>query len=136
MGREDRAPTDAELAEMKTLLRNAMEQGAFGLSTGLLYVPGTYANTEEVIELAKVAAAYPQAIYDTHDRDLGAVYQGVGYEESVEEGIRITAESGLRGIFSHYNLQGAHNYGRAELGAKLINDARARGVDIWAAQHP
>ncbi len=136
MGREDRAPTDAELAEMKTLLRTAMEQGAFGLSTGLFYVPGTYASTEEVIELAKVAAEYPQAIYDTHDRDLGAVYQGVGYEESVKEGIRITAESGLRGIFSHYNLQGAHNYGRAELGAKLINDARARGVDIWAAQHP
>ncbi|TNF80527.1 MAG: hypothetical protein EP301_13150, partial [Gammaproteobacteria bacterium] len=63
-------------------------------------------------------------------------YQGVGYEASVEEGIRITEESGLRGIFSHYNLQGTHNYGRAEVGARLINEARARGVDIWAAHHP
>jgi N-acyl-D-amino-acid deacylase len=136
MGREDRAPNDDEMVQMKGMLSVAMEQGAFGLSTGLFYVPGTYASTEEVIELARMAAAYPNAIYDTHDRDLGAVYEGVGYEASVEEGIRITEESGLRGIFSHYNLQGAHNYGRAEVGAKLINNARDRGVDIWAAQHP
>ena len=99
-------------------------------------MPGTYAATEEVIELAKVAASFGNAIYDTHDRDLGAVYQGVGYDASVEEGIRITEASGTRGIFSHYNLQGARNYGRAEVGAKLINDARARGVDVWAAHHP
>lgn len=136
MGHEDREPTDAELEEMKRLVRKGMDEGAFGLSTGLFYVPGTYASTDEVIELGKVAAEYEGAIYDTHDRDLGAVYQGIGYEASVEEGIRITEESGLRGIFSHYNLQGAHNYGRAEVGARLINDARARGVDIWAAHHP
>jgi len=136
LGMEDRDPTGEELDRMRALVRQGMEEGAFGLSTGLFYVPGTYASTEEVIELGKVAAEYEGAIYDTHDRDLGAVYLGVGYEASVEEGIRITEESGLRGIFSHYNLQGAHNYGRAEVGAKLINDARARGVDIWAAHHP
>lgn len=136
MGRDDRAPSDAELDQMRALVKEAMDEGAFGLSTGLFYVPGTYATTDEVIELAKVAAMYEGAIYDTHDRDLGAVYEGVGYDASVLEGIRITEESGLRGIFSHYNLQGAHNYGRAEVGAALINDARKRGVDIWAAQHP
>ena len=136
MGHEDREPTPAELDQMRALVRKGMEEGAFGLSSGLFYVPGTYASTEEVIELGKVAAEYEGAIYDTHDRDLGAVYEGIGYEASVEEGIRIAEESGLRGIFSHYNLQGAHNYGRAEVGAALINDARARGVDIWAAQHP
>ena len=136
MGRENREPTDEEMQAMAALIEKGMEEGAFGLSTGLFYVPGTYASTEEVIELAKVAARYDNAIYDTHDRDLGAVYQGVGYEESVREGIRITEESGLRGIFSHYNLQGAHNYGRAEVGARLINEARERGVDIWAAHHP
>jgi len=136
LGHEDREPTDAELEEMKGLVRKGMDEGAFGLSTGLFYVPGTYASTDEVIELGKVAAEYAGALYDTHDRDLGAVYQGVGYEASVREGIRIVEESGLRGIFSHYNLQGAHNYGRADLGAQLINDARARGVDIWAAHHP
>ena len=136
LGREDRAPTDEELEAMRSLVRKAMEEGAFGLSTGLFYVPGTYASTEEVIELARVAAEYEGAIYDTHDRDLGAVYQGVGYDASVAEGIRISEESGLRAIFSHYNLQGAHNYGRAAIGAKYINDARARGVDVWAAHHP
>ena len=136
MGRDDRAPTDEELDAMRELVRQGMEEGAFGLSSGLFYVPGTYAATEEVIELAKVAASFGNAIYDTHDRDLGAVYQGVGYDASVEEGIRITEESGTRGIFSHYNLQGARNYGRAEVGARLINEARARGVDVWAAHHP
>ncbi len=136
LGHEDREPTNEELDIMRGHVRDAMEQGAFGLSSGLFYVPGTYASTEEVIELGKVAAEYEGAIYDTHDRDLGAVYEGIGYEASVEEGIRITEESGLRGIFSHYNLQGAHNYGRAEVGAALINDARERGVDIWAAHHP
>jgi len=136
MGEEDREPTDEEMQRMRELVRQGMEEGAFGLSTGLFYVPGTYASTEEVIDLAKVAAEFDGAIYDTHDRDLGAVYEGIGYEASVEEGIRITEESGLRGIFSHYNLQGARNYGRAEVGARLINEARERGVDIWAAHHP
>ena len=136
IGTENRAPTADELAAMQILVRKGMDEGAFGLSTGLFYVPGSYASTEEVIALAKTAAEYEGAIYDTHDRDLGAVYQGVGYDASVEEGIRIAEESGLRAIFSHYNLQGAHNYGRANVGARLINDARARGVDVWAAQHP
>ena len=135
-GHDDREPTDTEFEEMKRLVRKGMDEGAFGLSTGLFYVPGTYASTDEVIELGKVAADYEGALYDTHDRDMGAVYEGIGYEASVEEAIRITEESGLRGIFSHYNLQGAHNYGRADVGAKLINDARVRGVDIWAAHHP
>jgi N-acyl-D-amino-acid deacylase len=136
MGTEDRAPTLQESQAMQALVRKGMEEGAFGLSTGLFYVPGTYASTDEVIELAKATADYEGAIYDTHDRDLGAVYQGVGYDASVQEAIRIGEESGLRVIFSHYNLQGAHNYGRAAVGAKYINDARARGVDVWAAHHP
>jgi N-acyl-D-amino-acid deacylase len=136
MGREDRAPTDEELTMMRSLVRGAMEEGAFGISTGLFYVPGTFATTEEVIDLTKVAAEFPGAIYDTHDRDLGAVYQGVGYDASVAEGIRIGEETGARVIFSHFNLQGAHNRGRGDVGARYINDARARGVDVWAAQHP
>lgn len=136
LGEEDREPTNDELDEMRALVRKGMEEGAFGLSSGLFYVPGTYASTEEVIELGKVAAEFEGAIYDTHDRDLGAVYEGIGYEASVEEGIRIAEDSGLRGIFSHYNLQGAHNYGRADVGADLINAARNRGVDVWAAHHP
>ncbi|MEZ4455344.1 MAG: amidohydrolase family protein [Gemmatimonadales bacterium] len=135
MGMANRAPGPEELAAMKALVRQGMEQGAVGLSTGLFYTPGTYAATEEVIELAKVAAEY-SGIYDTHDRDLGAAYPGVGYDNSVKEAIRIGEESGSRVIFSHFNPQGARNYGRAHVGAELIEAARARGVDVRAAQHP
>ena len=136
MGRDNRAPTEEELDTMSALVRQAMEEGAFGLSSGLFYVPGAYATTEEVIALAQVAAEFPGAIYDTHDRDLGAVYQGVGYDASVLEGIRIGEASGTRAIFSHYNPQGAANRGRGDDAARYINDARDRGVDVWAAQHP
>ncbi len=134
MGDENREPTPKELEEMKALVRKGMEEGAFGFSTGLFYIPGYYAKTEEVIELAKVTTPY-SAIYDTHDRDLGATYQGIGYLNSIREAIRIGEESGTRVIFSHFNAQGAHNYGRAPEGAKLIDEARARGVDVQAAQH-
>lgn len=136
MGREDRAPTDEELETMRTLVAEGMDGGAFGLSTGLFYVPGSYAATEEVIELAKVAARYPGAIYDTHDRDLGAVYQGVGYDASVAEAIEIGEAAGIPVIFSHFNPQGAHNYGRGDDAARYVNEARDRGVAVWAAQHP
>jgi N-acyl-D-amino-acid deacylase len=136
MGMEDREPGGEDMQLMRGLVVKGMEEGAFGLSTGLFYVPGTYASTEEVIELATVAARYPGAIYDTHDRDLGAVYQGVGYDASVAEAIRIGEESGLPVVFSHYNLQGAHNYDRGDDAARYVNEARERGVDVWAAQHP
>ena len=138
MGMDDRAPTADELDAMGSLVREGMEGGAFGLSSGLFYTPGYYAETEEVIALTRVAveSAGPEgAIYDTHDRDLGASYQGVGYDASVAEGIRIGEEAGARVIFSHFNPQGAHNYGRAEVGARMIEAARARGVDVQAAQH-
>ena len=134
IGEVDRAPTAAELNEMRALVRQAMNEGAFGLSTGLFYVPGYYATTEEVIELARVAAAF-DGIYDTHDRDLGASFRGVGYLESIREAIRIGEEAGMRVIFSHFNAQGASNYGRAPEGARLIEAARARGVEVAAAQH-
>jgi N-acyl-D-amino-acid deacylase len=136
MDMEARAPTEEELDRMRALVRQGMEQGAFGLSTGLFYTPGTFSETEEVVELARVAAEWDGAIYDTHDRDLGATYGGIGYDASVAEGIRIGEESGLRVIFSHFNPQGATNYGRADVGARMIDEARARGVEVWAAHHP
>ena len=104
IGEVDRAPTPAELDGMRGLVRQAMNEGAFGLSTGLFYVPGYYATTEEVIELARVAAAF-DGIYDTHDRDLGASYRG----DLDTRGVRIGERAGLRVIFSHFNAQGASN---------------------------
>ncbi|NNK63218.1 MAG: amidohydrolase family protein [Gemmatimonadetes bacterium] len=136
MGMDARAPSGDELERMKAMVRQGMEEGAFGLSTGLFYTPGYYAETEEVIELSRVAAEWDGAIYDTHDRDLGATYQGIGYDASVLEGIQIGEESGLRVIFSHFSPQGATNYGRASVGAEMIEDARVRGVEVAAAQHP
>ena len=134
LGMDDRAPDAAELERMKGLVRQAMDEGAFGLSTGLFYSPGSFATTEEVIELARAAAPYGGA-YDTHDRDLGAAYKGIGYLNSIREAIRIGEESGSRVIFSHFNAQGAQNYGRAPEGAALVEAARERGVDVAAAQH-
>ncbi|NNF37718.1 MAG: amidohydrolase family protein [Gemmatimonadetes bacterium] len=136
MGMDDRAPTPDELDAMRALVRRGMEEGALGLSSGLFYTPGFYATTDEVIELGLVASEWEDAIYDTHDRDLGATYQGVGYDASVAEGIQIGAESGLRVIFSHFNPQGATNRGRADVGIALIEDARLRGLEVAAAQHP
>ena len=135
IGAEDRAPTDEELDAMRDLVRLGMDQGAYGLSSGLFYLPGNYAETEEVIELNRVAAEYPGAIYDTHDRDLGAAYPPFGYLKSIAEGIRIGEEAGTKVIFSHFNAQGAHNYGRAHEGAALIEAARARGVGVAGAHH-
>ena len=140
MGMDDRVPTADELDEMKALVRTGMEDGAFGLSTGLFYTPGYYAEADEVIELGRVAAEYPLGgehapVYDTHDRNLGASYQEIGYHDSIREAIRIGAESGLRTIFSHFNAQGAALYGRAAEGAAIIDSARAEGLEVAAAQH-
>lgn len=135
IGMADRAPSNEELAAMKAHVRKGMEEGAQGLSSGLFYLPANYAQTEEVIELNRIAAEYPGAIYDTHDRDLGAAYPSFGYLESIAEGIRIGEEAGTKVIFSHFNPQGAQNYGRAPEGAALIEEAQARGVDVRAAQH-
>jgi N-acyl-D-amino-acid deacylase len=135
LGMEDRAPDADELDEMRGFVRQAMEEGAYGLSSGLFYLPGNYAETEEVIELNRVAAEYDGAIYDTHDRDLGAAYPPFGYLNSIAEGIRIGEEAGTKVIFSHFNAQGAQNYGRAPEGAALIEEARARGVEVAGAHH-
>ena len=135
MGADNRAPTEDEMTRMKALVERAMQYGAFGLSSGLFYVPGAYATTDEVVELNRVAARYG-GIYDTHDRDLGATYEGIGYLASTAEGIEIGERAGTPVIFSHFSPQGAHNYGRAAEGARLIEEARARGVNVMAAQHP
>jgi N-acyl-D-amino-acid deacylase len=134
LGREDRAPTAEEMERMKAFVEKGMKEGAVGLSTGLYYTPGTFATTDEVVELAKVAARYGGS-YDTHDRDLGVAYPGIGYLASIREGIEIGERAGTPVIFSHFNAQGPHNYGRAVEGARLIDEARARGVNVMAGQH-
>lgn len=135
MGPVARAPNADELSRMKDYVRRAMEEGAIGLSTGLFYSPGTFAATDEVAELNTVPGAYG-GIYDTHDRDLGAAYPGIGYLESMKEAIAIGERGGTAVIFSHIGPQGRQNFGRAADAAQLIEAARARGVNVMAAQHP
>ena len=134
MGSDDRRPSRSEIESMRSYVRQGMDEGAIGLSSGLFYVPGSYAETDEVIALNRIAAEYG-GVYDTHDRDLGAAYKSVGYDASVQEAIEIGEAAGTPVIFSHFNPQGRRNYGRASVGVALIEAARARGVNVMAAQH-
>jgi N-acyl-D-amino-acid deacylase len=127
------APTAAELQQMEGLVRRGMQEGAFGLSSGLFYVPGSFATTEEVIELTKVAAEFG-GVYTSHVRDEGNYDAGV--RASVAEVIRIAEEAHTIGIVSHMKALGKDSWG---LGPTLIADiesARARGVQVFADQYP
>ena len=121
-----------ELEKMRAYVRKGMDEGAFGFSTGLAYNPGYYSTTDEVIALNKVAAEYGGS-YDTHDRDMGVSYLGIGFLNSVKEAIRIAEEGGTPLIFSHFNSLGAKAHGQMPDAIRLIEAARARGVNIMGA---
>lgn len=130
MGREDRAPTDNEMAQMEALVERAMRDGAVGLSTGLLYVPGTYAETAEVIALAKVAAGFG-GVYASHIRE-----QGAGLHGSIEEAIRIGREAGMPVQISHLKIKGRTRWGTIGDALELIDSHRGRGVDVVVDAYP
>jgi dihydroorotase/N-acyl-D-amino-acid deacylase len=130
MGNTDRRPSAEELEKMKQMVANAMRAGAIGFSTGLAYTPGSYAKTEEIIELAKAAAEYG-GFYATHMRN-----EGDYVEESVEETIRIGRESSLPAHISHYKTCGVNNWGKSRKTIGLINQARSKGLDITLDQYP
>lgn len=126
-------PSASELAQMKDLVRRGMAEGAFGLSSGLFYVPGSFAKTEEVIELTRVAAEFG-GVYTSHVRDEGNY--GAGVQASVREVIRIAEEAHTIGIVSHMKALGRDSWGLAPTLIKDIEDARARGVQVFADQYP
>ena len=130
MGMEDREPTPEELEEMKTLVQEAMEQGAYGLSTGLEYLPGRYGNTDEVIELVKVIAPYG-GIYHTHMRNEGGKLL-----EAVKEAIEISEKSGAPVHISHFKAVAKTNWGLVKDACSLIEEARARSIKVTADQYP
>lgn len=125
-----RPPTELELEEMKRLVGQAMVEGALGLSTGLIYAPGVFATTEEIIELAKVAAA-ADGIYATHQRSEAAKIF-----ESLDEIFTIARAAGIRAQISHLKLSGPANWGKAEQVLEAIEKARAEGLDITQDQYP
>jgi len=130
VGLENRSATPDEIRKMKELVRQAMEEGAFGLSTGLFYVPGNFTPTEEVIELAG-AAGRLGGIYISHMRDEAA-----GIFESVGETIRIGEESRLPAQITHHKIIGAPNWGKSAGTLRLVEEARGRGVDVTLDQYP
>ena len=130
VGEDDRPPSDEELEAMRGEVSKAMEQGAFGLSSGLIYPPGRFASTEEVIELAKVAAEY-DGIYISHMRE-----EGLDLLKSVAETIRIGEEGGLPTQITHHKVVGAPMWGKSVDTLRMVDEARARGVDVSIDQYP
>jgi N-acyl-D-amino-acid deacylase len=126
-------PTAEELDRMRGLVRRAMDDGAFGLSSGLFYTPGSFAKTEEVIALARVAGDRG-GVYTSHIRDEGDY--GAGLIASVQEVIRIADEGHVPGIVSHMKALGPDNWGLSMAATMRIEQARARGVSVFADQYP
>ncbi len=130
MGYEDRLPTDEELEEMKTLLVEALESGAFGFSSGLIYPPSSFADTSELIELAKAMSPYG-GIYETHMRN-----EGTGLLEAVEEAISIGREGNVPVQISHHKVSAVKGWGLVKQSLAMIEEARKQGVDVTCDQYP
>lgn len=130
MGHKDGVPTADEMAEMEALLEQSLDAGAAGLSTGLEYVPESFAKTEELIQLCKVVARKDK-LYATHMRS-----EAQTLFPAVEEAIRTAEESGCRIQISHLKLGGKFNWGRTQELFKLLEDAVARGVRLSWDQYP
>jgi N-acyl-D-amino-acid deacylase len=133
LGASARAPSPAELASMRDLVASAMCEGAYGLSTGLFYAPQSFASTEEVVELARVAARHG-GLYDTHQRDESSY--SIGLLRSVEEVLRIGREAGLPVHIAHIKALGVDVQGQSGSVIALIDAARAKGQIVSADQYP
>ena len=130
IGPVNRKATPDEIEKMRGLVRQGMQDGAFGLSSGLFYVPGTFTPTAEVVELAKVAGAMG-GIYISHMRDEAA-----GILDSVRETIEIGEKGGLPTQVTHHKIVGRKNWGKSVDTLRLVEEARARGVDATIDQYP
>ena len=130
IGKDERAATPGELAAMETAVARAMEDGAFGLSTSLAYVPDRFASTDEIIALAKVAARHG-GTYITHQRD-----EGDGIDASLDEVFRIAREARIPAQIYHLKTAGKRNWGRMPAVLARIEKARSEGLDVSADIYP
>jgi len=130
MGFARRPPAAQELARMERLMAEAMEDGAWGLSTGLIYAPGSYAATEEIVAVARVAARH-RGVYASHIRGEGATLL-----DAVREAIRVGREAVLPVQVSHIKAAGRPNWGKVADALALIDAARAEGLDVMADVYP
>ena len=130
MGVENRRPTDSELGLMKDLLRESMEHGSRGLSAGLIYVPSSFSDKEEILELCKVVAEY-DGTYAVHLRS-----EAGNFIPSVAEAIDIARQTGVRLNLSHHKVCGKENWGASVATLQMIRDARAEGIDVYTDVYP
>lgn len=130
MGKNSGKPTEEQLQTMKSLAEKAMREGCFGMSTGLIYIPGTLTDTEELIEIAKVVAKH-KGLYASHIRSEGAELV-----PSVLEAIRIGREAGLPVHVSHFKASGKLYWGTLRLAVERIEHARNEGMKVTADQYP
>jgi N-acyl-D-amino-acid deacylase len=130
MGRANRDATEQELQQMEALTEKAMREGAVGLSTGLIYVPGTYSKTPEIVRLAKVAARF-NGVYATHMRD-----EGDSVTQAIEEALAIGDAAQIPVEISHFKLSGQQNWGRSKETLPMVMAARQRGLDVTIDQYP
>ena len=128
-GSFQRAPTPAELQTMRDLVETAMKEGAVGLSTGLIYLPGVFSTTDEIVELAKVAAKY-DGIYASHMR-----YEDTQIYKALDEVFRVAREAHIRAEVSHIKLSGPTAWGQADRVLAYIEKARGEGLDITEDQY-
>jgi len=130
MGLDDRAPTSVEMATMRSHVEAAMDDGACGFTTGLIYQPGRYSLTEEVVELAKVSSAY-DGVYNSHIRN-----EGDQLLESVAELVQIGHEAGCSCHISHHKSAGPQNWGGVGASLDLVDTANAAGADVTLDVYP
>ena len=129
MGADDRAPSPEELKKMEGLVEQGMKDGAVGLSTGLIYVPGTYAKTDEIVDLARIAARYG-GIYATHMRN-----EGNEVAAAIRESIQIGEQAGLPVEISHFKISSRKMWGQTPMTIGLVRDARSRGLMVTVDQY-
>lgn len=130
MGTANRPATEEEMKKMESLMEQAMKDGAVGLSTGLIYIPGAYTPTEEIIRLAKIAGKYG-GVYATHMRD-----EGDRVVEAIEEALHIGRSAAIPVQISHFKVSGQQNWGRGKETLAMVEKARLEGLDVTIDQYP
>ncbi len=130
MNSEKRAPTKEELAKMQELLEDALKSGAIGMSLGLYYVPGCYADIDEVIALGKTVAKY-NGVLTAHLRN-----ENDNLVEAVDEFLEIIRECGCRAVFSHHKAMDKNNWGKVKTTLAMIDEANEKGADIYVDVYP
>lgn len=130
MGTENRVPTAEELEKMKAYLRDGMEHGALGVSFGLIYTPSCYAETPELIELAKVVAEY-NGLVSAHIRN-----EGDYLIRSLDEFLTVIRMSGARGVYSHHKAMGKENWGKVTHTIRMLEQANAEGMEVYCDAYP